>query len=405
MINIRSLSIKNVIGVLSFSLTLVFLFKTIGHVEDYSVLLVDLGNVLIGICGILLVILSRKTYINKLMVWFLLYLLLNIIICKPPSIFSPYLRLLYMCYVLLVISPIIQNDNFRKLRENSFLYMCVFSVIISLVSFIFYFLGINFFNGDEERFAEYLSHGGWFAGLTKHSMLLGPVSGIASVSMFAMFLKTKKYIYLVIFLLCLSSVLFSASRGALYSVIVSIFVMMFRASKSISVFFRRFAFLFTLSFFLFAFSDTLLSGIKHKYEVRDVDQEGLFASRQVRMEHRMDEFLENPFFGIGFASLDLKYEEEYSSTTGGVEPGTSWLAILSMTGLCGFFLVFLIFFYAFKHSYIESTLESTAKIGVLSMFVVHMLIEGYFYAAGSPLFFMVWLTLGTSVDNKYKIRA
>lgn len=310
-----------------------------------------------------------------------------------------------MCFVLLVISPIIQNDNFRKLRNSSFLYMCFFSLLISLVSFIFYFLGINFFNGDEERLADYLNHGGWFAGLTRHSMLLGPVSGIASVSMFALFLKTKKYIYIVFFLLCLSSVLFSASRGALYSVIVAIVVMVIQASKSISVFFKRFAFLFTLSFFLFfAFSDTLLSGIMHKYEVRDVDQEGVFASRQVRMEHRVDEFLANPFVGIGFSSLDLKYEGEYSDT-GVVEPGSSWLAILSMTGLFGFFFVFLIFFKSFKYTYNENSLESTAKIGVLSMFVIHMLIEGYFYAAGSPLFFMVWLTLGASIDNKYKIQA
>lgn len=402
MINNWNISMKKAISVLSFFLTLIYFLKTIGHIEDYSVLLVDLGNVLIGICCILLVISSRKTYFNKLMVGFLLYLLLNILICKPPSIFSPYLRLLYMCFVLLVISPIIQNDNFRKLRENSFLYMCVFSVIISLVSFVFYFLGINFFNGDEERLADYLSHGGWFAGLTKHSMLLGPVSGIASVSMFALFLKTKKYIYIVFFLFCLSSVLFSASRGALYSVIVAVVVMVVKASKSMSVFLKRFAFLFTLSFFLFAFSDTLLSGIMHKYEVRDVDQEGVFASRQVRMEHRMDEFLANPFVGIGFASLDLKYEGEYSDT-GVVEPGSSWLAILSMTGLFGFFFVFLIFFKSFKYTYNENSLESTAKIGVLSMFVIHMLIEGYFYAAGSPLFFMVWLTLGASVDNKYKI--
>ena len=41
-------------------------------------------------------------------------------------------------------------------------------------------------------------------------------------------------------------------------------------------------------------------------------------------------------------------------------------------------------------------------LGVLSMFMVHMIVEGYVFGAGSYLFFMVWLSVG-AIDAKKRL--
>ena len=39
--------------------------------------------------------------------------------------------------------------------------------------------------------------------------------------------------------------------------------------------------------------------------------------------------------------------------------------------------------------------------GVLTLFFVHMFAEGYIFAGGSFLAFMLWLTVGVATDSKY----
>ena len=122
-------------------------------------------------------------------------------------------------------------------------------------------------------------------------------------------------------------------------------------------------------------------------------QGNLFNSRADLWNYRMLEFMDNPVTGIGFANSHYGFID---TTTGTVEPGTSWGAILAMIGLLGFvpFLILILKF--LKHLYLDKVnlLNSAFLLGILIFFIAHWFAEGYILAAGSFLFFYAWLCLG-----------
>ena len=103
---------------------------------------------------------------------------------------------------------------------------------------------------------------------------------------------------------------------------------------------------------------------------------------------------EKPVSGIGFGYL-LWAEED-----GNVEPGSSWLFIcstLGMVGLLAFILIYgRLFFSLFPKS--PNDFESYMLFTVLTFWGIHMCFEGYILSAGSPLAFLVWLTIGRTQD-------
>ncbi len=84
--------------------------------------------------------------------------------------------------------------------------------------------------------------------------------------------------------------------------------------------------------------------------------------------------------------------------TGTIEPGSSWLFLLSSLGLYGF-LSFLIPF-AYNTYMLYKNLNTGFNGGLLCsimvLFSVHMLIEGYVVAPGAYLCFLLWLSLSES---------
>ncbi|MDP2455208.1 MULTISPECIES: hypothetical protein [unclassified Kaistella] len=103
---------------------------------------------------------------------------------------------------------------------------------------------------------------------------------------------------------------------------------------------------------------------------------------------------------------DNDFSIGFDSDSGKVEPGSSWLALLSMTGIAGFILIVFIFLSALiylfknKNDYIISGILGS----LLLFFMIHMSAEGYILAAGSLLFFYIWLLLGVIEGyKKYQI--
>ena len=384
-------------------LSFVVMLSTIGHITEYSRLIVYSRFALLALCIFFAFFKMPRLFYYKPLVFFFVYLIINVLICQPPAIFSPYARLLLFYFVLLAISPLFQNRYFQIVRKTCFKGICILSVLIAVGSFFCYFLGINLFDRDDELIAQYIHHGGWFSGLTKQSMLLGVVSGIACVFMFACLLIKRKKLNYVLFFLCFGALVFSASRAALFSVMFALIIILYLSSrKKMKTLKRLFVFILIGALSYYVFYD-YFGGIRYKYEVRDAEVGGgVFESRETQMEHRLTEFVNNPFVGVGFSSVNLRYSGDYTAT-GTLEPGSSWMAILSMTGLVGFFFVVFVFFDSYRFvKHMNDSISRMSVLGVLSMFVIHMLVEGYIYAAGSILFFIVWLTVGVALDNKYK---
>jgi hypothetical protein len=72
-----------------------------------------------------------------------------------------------------------------------------------------------------------------------------------------------------------------------------------------------------------------------------------------------------------------------------------------MLGLIGAILVVPILFRSFKVAYRQKSDHGAVICGILALFFVHMFAEGYIFAGGSFLAFMLWLTVGVAMDCQY----
>ena len=138
-------------------------------------------------------------------------------------------------------------------------------------------------------------------------------------------------------------------------------------------------------------------GIINKQEANN-QIEGNYGSRSGKWEARMAEFASSPVFGVGFSAQDPNGNDAYDKVTGTIEPGSSWLCILSMTGVIGLILILGILFSPFIYLRDHPTPYNTLLFGLFVFFCVAFIAEGYIFAGGSSLCFIVWLIFGCASD-------
>lgn len=245
---------------------------------------------------------------------------------------------------------------------------------------------------------DYAGNGGHFSGLTNHSMLLGPISAIAGILLFDRYLKSKNRKLLLLLIPCIGSLFFAASRGALIGFVIAIVSMLYYVSKNKKSFLKRILGITILLAVSFPLWQSFTTDISNKQAGR-VQEGGTFDSRTTKVEARWDEFVKNPIFGVGFASIDPHGKDYYDRVTGTIEPGTSWLTVLSMLGIIGF----LLFVNICKKAFINvKEKRDLFLLGVLTFFLIHFLVEGYIFGAGGPLCSIAWLAIANAYDSKIK---
>jgi O-antigen ligase len=129
---------------------------------------------------------------------------------------------------------------------------------------------------------------------------------------------------------------------------------------------------------------------------------GVNNTREELWQARWEEFWSSPLtgIGIGMANGAGSAESEASSV---VEPGSSYLALLAMTGLLGAgamaFLLFQLFHQVRVSCQIIPWSSFAERLAILAFLAVHGIAEGWILAAGSPLAFVFWLNLGGLADK------
>lgn len=337
--------------------------------------------------------------VNGLFALFLLYVPLELLVMQPNSIFKPWERYVLFALVMACVSPLLQGCKCRLHRSRIFkiiLFSCAFLGIGSCVA---RFIGINYmaYDNNTDIFAV-----GRFSGLTLHSMLLGPIAGIGSLYMMALWYKTKKRWYVAGVVMCLLAVLFSASRSSLMATLAGNVLMLYKMSGTGSRFMKYVVMITLVASVTFPLWGSALDDVIAKNDV-NVEAGSAFDSRSEKWEARTKEFKENPLLGVGFASIDPNASDvsELTLATGIVEPGSSWLCIFSMTGLIGALLLLPVFYRAFFTAWRSRSELASIITGVLTLFYVHMFAEGYALSGGSFLAFCLWLAVGVAYDSKY----
>lgn len=322
----------------------------------------------------------------------------SIIVNHVPAFFQSWERFISFVLVTFLISPFIGSDFLYKFRVRLFESIQWLMQPVVLISFLAYFIGISYATGH-------------FVGITTHSMLVAPIS--ANVFMGNIYLLTRNYhskywgkLYFAILLICsFVTLLLAASRAAIIGLIVALVFYFYEINKA---HFLKFLYIIGLIVLLllitYSFWSPYLDNLNRKNDYA-IEQGSMISSRDEHWKKRFVEFKSSPFVGIGFSSVSLNNPEGSTfSSDGQVETGSSWLSVLSMTGIFGF----IVFLYLFLRAGID-LLKLKRKnpyfisylLSLLIFWAFHMIAEGYILSAGGFLFFNVWLLLGVVDALKY----
>lgn len=389
---------------LSFLLTFIPICSIVGFLP-YSNIVYYVCLCSIFVYGIL----KQGAYINFWMLILVFVAIISILWNSPLSIFKAWQRLGLFILVTSVVSPMIQSKALMEIRLTAFNWLLIFAVAIAVISFFCYFAGINYMN--PTKFSIDNDAVGWFGGLTEHSMLLGPIAAIAATCLLWLhfakrkqFSAIKKGIILMFFCCSCCCVLLTSSRGAFISMITGVISVLYFMFKSNYFKLLRVGFCAILiSVLTFPAYRPLADNLIEKQQ-SNMERGGTFSSRVNKWNNRIAEFKESPILGVGFASLNPQNTSDYSDKA--IEPGSSWLAVFSMTGLLGGCIVLYILLccYVFLYRNLNNH-RCILYLSLLNVFVVHMSTEGYIFAAGSFMFFCFWLLLGAIYSFKYQLNA
>lgn len=332
---------------------------------------------------------------------FLIYVPLALLVTSPDAVFHSWERFVLFALLVLCVSPIFTSKESIKNRLDMFKMLLFVCVIIGVGSFFARFLGINFMKTHTKDFVFQV---GQFGGLTTHSMMLGPIAGIGALYMAYIAYLSRKKLYWVLSSLSAISVLFSASRSALAAMVAGFTIMLFRLSGSVNKFAISSVICIMIGTASFPLWGSALDSVRAKNEA-NIKAGGAINSRDKLWTSRINEFRNSPIVGVGFCAIDRtsSKDENLDTRTGMVESGSSWLIILSMTGFIGAILLIPVFVRSYLTAYRDEDSFSALVCGILTLFFVHMIAEGYIFYGGSQMAFMLWLTVGVAMDSKYLI--
>ena len=375
---------------MSVCIAILIMHHTIGSITHLSSVTTFVS--LLSVCFILSV--AEGSRVSKLFMLYIAYLGITLLILDPPSIFSPWMRFMLFVGVLAIASPLFQNTFLSVFRRYCLYTILVICIAISIISFIFFFMGINLMEYTANL--EFYDKGGLFGGLANHSIVLGIVSGISICTLLFLGI-TKRWWWLILIIPCVGSLLFAASRGAVGATIVGAIAILIASRKYSNSRTKIWVILLTTIAAMFYVSNNtnIMDGINSK----SVDRSSsFFESREDKVNYRIEEFQESPIIGIGFSTISLHGGDEIDIQSGRIEPGSSWFSLLSMTGIIGFIFFISIIYKCFRAQINNSSQYNILLIGLLLFFVVSLFSEGYVFAAGSPLCFMLWLLIGNCLD-------
>ena len=364
----------------------------------------------LGLFGLMMIydLTKQGTKANPFIIAFLVFCVLSLIVNDTPAYFNAWGRLGVYILVLFVVSPMLSNPSTGTKRTKLLMYVMDVCIILSVLSFFCYFLGINLF----VRLGQQLEIGvGSFSGLMNHSMKLGPISGLSSVVLLSYCLcennKRLRIMYIAALFCCLGSCMLASSRIAVGAAVVGcVFVLFLRFRSNLTKFSIVLLLIVAIAGITFPIWGGLTDFLVEKQQGNIELGGSTLYSRERKINARIAEFKSSPVVGIGFASVDPQLDV-VNFSNGQIEPGTSWLAILSMTGLLGISAFLLICFFMFKKVMsVQNMFFSCALGGMFVFYLVHLAAEGYIMAPRSFLNMLFWLIVGAiqgQVNNKKQL--
>ena len=361
----------------------------------------DLGNLYYAILIFTLLTTFFQSTIKRIsMTMTILYIacILSILLNDIPTQYQPWMRFILFAIVTIVASPFIQSNFYDKFRVTLFKFIHILLIIVIILS-------IPFIISGERGIAG-------FGGFTNHSMLLAPISAITLITLlYQLYLgKYNKIIVISLIVITFIALLLAASRVSLAGAIAAIIYFFYRLYSNNK---RKFGIIaisiIALMIITYPLWGGYMEGIEKKNEAQltETGEINYTGSRDMLWSQRIREFKSSPLVGVGFgyAKYVTNINERtgritYKDTdTGVVEPGSSWLGALSMTGLLGFSALLVLWFKSLKNSWKVEKRDKLFGVYIgssLIFWAVHMIAEGHIFSAGGFPFFLTWISIGTA---------
>jgi O-antigen ligase len=240
---------------------------------------------------------------------------------------------------------------------------------------------------------------GRFTGVTIHSNLSGPLAGLAVLISFIVAIHRRSWKWAVLAAVCSLPCVVSGSRAGLVALGVAgvvVLLVRFRLNQAAVL-------VAILGFVTYFLLDRGVFNMPSLQALTSYLQEkGLANTRDHLWKARLYEFSQHPWIGIGVGMAEGAGGSYLDDNRFNVEPGSSYLAVLAMTGIVGvtgFAITILYMAFTVARSFPAFSPQNQAEIlGVAAFLAVHALAEGWILAVGSPFTFMFWLTCGRALD-------
>lgn len=295
--------------------------------------------------------------------------------------------------MLCLLSPLIDNVPLRQFRQYLWrftLLMCQIIIVGTLVLYV-----VTVLLGDGELLF-----------LVSHPMMLSLIATIVALLVTwrilsgnvetGRFRRILDYLFLIASLFIL---VWGGARSAIIGFIISeiyLFIIFRKEWKKVG---RVLLTIVSFLALIVVVGRDITWRVECKFELGQEHNSVVF-SRQQLWESRLEEFVESPIIGIGFANV-TRYSTLYDNEkVAGIddekkeEPGSSWLSVLSNTGIVGFLILAVWNFKLFvtiRQRRKSGDLEASQYGALLILFIISGAFEGWILYAGSFVFFIYWL--------------
>lgn len=309
------------------------------------------------------------------------------VVAEEPGLALP--RYLGWACLLAVVGPVVSAPALPLLRNSAWRAAWLGVFALSLASAAWGALGLPVLGR------------GAFTGVLNHANLLGPIAGLGAALALRCWFAGAPWPALAVAAVCAAACVSAAARIALAALIITTLLLVaayWRTAPRASVYLYTVGGACILALFL---SPRLPIGIGSA--LAPLRQKGFQHTRAEHWSARWTEFRARPMLGNGIgAAQDYGSERDLQGQVT-VEPGSGWLAVLSMTGLTGAAALTWLFAHLLRcvsHIRAGRLVPDLIDPVVTVVFLgVHALGEGWFFAVGSPLALLFWLALGLLSDR------
>ena len=299
------------------------------------------------------------------------------------------LHWLGLALVILAVGPVVLNPVAIGLRSAAWRLAINGLTALTGIFVVWYVLHLPSFGGAV-----------YFTSFMNQSMLLGPIVGMGIVIALARAIHGRSWRWGLLAILGLVPLLASGSRVAALATGAAGCFLIIRHKPMIGGLCGLLLLLAVYSFITHGQSDSSSDSSSDSF-TGALARKGIANSRADLWQSRIDEFKSSPLFGIGIAMGTGEGASEEGNGSIRVEPGSSYLAILSMTGGLGaiaFSLALGLLLFGYVSSQRQVGLDRDI-LNVVGVFLgVHGVAEGWILGFGSPLCFLFWLWLGNVGD-------